>query len=159
MNKKAGLNLTMFLIGIVLFVAVIVGFYSIPNNPSGFWSTYSYTPPSNNLSQLDKSSELNTLSSNLACDVTGISGDNRTCDSKTPLEKAGTTVSTFSSAVNQAWGALVTLYNSFGMTKTMVEFSFTYLNIPPELTALSFTILLLLIVFAVIYVIFGRSDV
>lgn len=156
MNKKAGLNLALYTIGIVLFVIVIVGFYKIPNQTSGFWSFYNYESPTNNLSLLDKSSELNSLSANLSCDVTGIDGDNRDCQSQTSLSQS---VNILDGLLKQAGGAVITVYNSFGMTKTLLSYSATYLGIPPAIIGLLTTIVLILLIFAIMYIIFGRSDV
>lgn len=156
MNKHGGLNIALYTIGIVLFVMVIAGFYGVPSQSLGFWSVYNYTSPANNLSQLDESSTLNSLATNLSCDITSINGEDRECQSQTSLSQS---VNIMEGLLKQAGGAVITVYNSFGMTKTLMGYSATYLGVPPAISGLLTTIVLILLLFAIMYIIFGRSDV
>lgn len=151
MKKIASINLTNFLLGMIFFVLVIVGFLTIPSKE--FFPQYDLIIDNTNYSTLIKTKDITSLTTNISCEVTGISSDNRQCQ-----KTSETSVNIMYELIKRGAGALMTLFNSIGISKTMIEFTANILSVPPEIVTLIITALIISIIFAILYVIFGRSD-
>jgi hypothetical protein len=157
MNKK-GLNFSGIYIGVIAFIFIIIGFYIIPKEPSGFWEKYNYTAPvENKLTGLDITSNLTEFSSDIACDTMKISSNGTICKEKKSALK---TVTDFvQGMVGNGYQGLVTIYNTLGITKTMISGAGDILEIPTPFMTLITALFIILFVIGVIYLIFNRSDV
>lgn len=149
-NRKGGVFFQ-YISAVLLFSLVIVGFYVIPNQTGGFWEAYKYTPEED-LSGYDKSSQLDSTITNVACD-TGL--EDCQGEDKNFFAKTGDFINAM---VNGAYGGLVTIYKSFGVTRTLVMDTGTGIGVPREITDIMITMILALIVITVVLIIFNRSD-
>lgn len=153
MNKKAGVWFSYVFAGL-MFSLVIVGFYIIPNQSGGFWSTYQYTPPSNSLSDLDKSSEYDDNIVDVACDV----NSDGSCPNSDQGNKFKQASEFIGSMVQGGYSGIITFSKSFGITSELVSEAGDTLEIPPLIVGIFVTAILALITITTVLIIFNRSD-
>lgn len=156
-NNKKGMNIQNYLLGL-LFFSMIVGafFLVISDTNSGLWYQYGYTVPTNNLSNLDKTTSLKNIGVDIACDINPETNTEECTEvKKSPVEK----ISEFINGMVQGgYAGIVTIYKSFDTTKSMVEGVGTELNIPPPFVTGFQVALLLALVITIVFIIFNRSD-
>jgi hypothetical protein len=151
-TKKGGV-LFQYTAGILLFSLVVICFYIIPAQQGGFWEAYQYTPPSNTITNLDKSSQIDKTITDISCDI----NNEDSCNTEQKSKFAQ--ISDFiNSMVQGAYGGLITIGKSFGISKTILLDSGQTLSIPPEITAIFVSLIIALLTITVLLIMFNRSD-
>lgn len=155
MNKK-GMGLEKYAIGIILFVMVVYSFYVVPNLPEGFYSSYGYNLTDSTLSSFDQTENVTDFGSQLACDTTRIGSENSNCNSG---ERSIIDVANFvQNMVGNAYNGVVTIYNTFGMSKILLSSLVEMFHVPPVIATMILTLMLVSLCIALILLIFNRSD-
>lgn len=150
--KNKGMALNGYIIALLVFSLVIIGFTIIPSQE--FWIKYEYSMPSNNMSNLDKSSSVSSTIQDLVCDI---NPESESCptNKKNVFEQVTNFVE---GMVQGGYGALITIYKSFGLAKVLIESVSEIIGVPPQVTVILTSIMLFSIVFTIILIIFNRSD-
>ena len=149
--KKAEFSLANFVIGLLLFSMIVTVFYIVPQQANGFWPAYSYNP-SLEMSKYDVSKNASRIVENMACDITQEPGCN---SGKKSVIGAGKSV--IETMVGGVYGALVFVYNGFGITKVLFESIGSAIGVDPIIVTTFTAIILFSVVFALLLLIFNRS--
>jgi len=160
MKKKAGIEIGKFPFALILMSLVIIVFITIPNiqdinnrgNVSSFWSNYGYSPTLSLDGYDTINSNITDLNRQLQCDVNGISND-----PDCPAKKTNV-VDFINTMLNGGYSALVTLFNSLGLFKTILVNLMTYISIPQVLQNIIISFVALSALLSFIYLIFNRGS-
>lgn len=138
------MKLENYVVGIIIATLCITAMYAVSNQNSGFWDMHDYTPPTNNISYFDRVDELNDDAQEIADDLLALS--------------SGGITDLISRMVKGAYASIRTLFQSFTLPLELITFFFLELGVPSVIITGLYTVLLMSFVFAVIYLIFIRSD-
>lgn len=143
-------------IALLIFSVIVIGLYASTSDVvgQGFWTVYSYTPPSNNItgrfnliSNISKS-----FGTDVACDV---NPEDASCTNKQKSLEDGDLVSRLVLGVA---GGLTTIYKGFFLPKyLLIEVSKT-LGIPTLFVDVGYTIVFIVLLISIVLLIFTRSD-
>lgn len=155
-DKKAGVNVLNVLVAFFIFSFIFSGFLLIPTVPQdGFFAKYGYTLQDNNLSALDKTNNISQVVRTMVCDINQESSG---CEDipKRPLLQEAT--NTLRNIAQGGYGVLITVLKSIGIGKTAIETGGMLFGVPPIITDLLVSLLMLVILIIILRFIFNRSD-
>ncbi len=147
-KSKKGI-LKNYIIGLLIFSMVITSFWLVPQRVGGFFSKYDYS--TTETLNLDVSDNVSRQIDILAGDIIA-EGE----DGGKNFYQSGTEF--ISGIIRGAFGGLVSIYKSFGITKTLMESIGDVIGVEPFIISTFVNILLFIIVFTILLIIFNRSD-
>lgn len=156
MNKRGFIK--NWIVGLLLFSLMIVGFYLVPIENTNMWNEYGYNATSN----LGQYAIQNNLSVNLQavkCDINPEGDSNCEQENTNLITGAAEAVGNFiDSMVRRGYSATITLFNSFGLAESVLNLAALEIGVSPAISTIIIDIILTVLLMTIIFIIFNRSD-
>lgn len=162
-NKKGIGFLNRYIVALLVFFMIVSAFLLIPdsgddvNGKSGFWGAYDYILPSNDLDSLDNTDNVSLSIRDVICDINPESNSCPNID-RTALGSSGVT-SPEPNIIQGAYGPLVTVQKTLGLSKVTVENTGFIFGIDPTIIDYVVSIIFITVLMTIVLIIFNRSDV
>lgn len=142
-----------YIIGLLIFSMIVTGLWIVPQSADGFFTAYNYNPTGDMLA-FDVTSNVSRSIEDLTCDINP--EDDSCGDVSSNLLSTATTF--ISGMVQGAFGGLISIWKSFGVTRVLMNSIADHLGIEPFIITTFVNIVLFLVVFTILLILFNRSD-